>query len=314
MNSRDSEIILDMLIQKGYGVADNEKDADVILFNTCSVRQHAEERVIGNLNKLLSRRKNDENLRIGVVGCMAERHADMLIKQYPQVDIVAGPNNIYDIPDLLERSMMSLERPVATGNIKRPRKDASKGHEKGALSAFVNIMYGCDNFCSYCIVPHVRGREISRKKKEILEEIWALADKGCKEVTLLGQNVNSYGKTLNSNTTFMDLLAGVNKIRGIERIRFVTSHPKDAGLTLFRAMRDIEKVCESLHLPLQSGSDKILDLMNRKYRYSDYLKKVESFRAMLPEGGIKHRHNSGVSVGKRKGLPRNKESSGRYRV
>jgi tRNA-2-methylthio-N6-dimethylallyladenosine synthase len=285
MNERDSEIISGMLGGKGYELAENESEADVILFNTCSVRQHAEDRVIGNLQKLASRRKKEPDLRIGVLGCMAERHGEMLLKQYTQVDLVVGPNNIPDIPELIDRAMNG-ERVAATGNRKRPRKDASIGHKKGTLSDFVNIMYGCDNFCSYCIVPHVRGREISRKKKEIVEEVWALADKGCKEVTLLGQNVNSYGKTLNSKTTFPDLLEAVNKVRGIERIRFVTSHPKDAGMSLFRAMRDIEKVCENLHLPIQSASDKILDLMNRKYKYGDYLKKVEDYRKILPDGGL----------------------------
>jgi tRNA-2-methylthio-N6-dimethylallyladenosine synthase len=285
MNERDSEIILGMLVQKGYEVVDREEDAEIILFNTCSVRQHAEDRVTGNLHKLASRKKKNPDLRIGVVGCMAERHKEMLLKEYPMVDLVAGPSNIYDIPDLLEKAMMS-ERPAAIGGRRKSAKDDSAGHKKGALSAFVNIMYGCDNFCSYCIVPHVRGREISRKKGDIIDEVWALADKGCKEVTLLGQNVNSYGKTLNSTTTFPDLLEAVNKVRGIERIRFVTSHPKDAGMPLFRAMRDFEKVCESLHLPLQSGSNKLLDLMNRKYRYDDYLKKLESFRKIVPNAGL----------------------------
>jgi tRNA-2-methylthio-N6-dimethylallyladenosine synthase len=285
MNERDSEIILSLLALRGYEKVENEAEADVILFNTCSVRQHAEDRVAGGLQKLLSLKKKKPGVRIGVVGCMAERHGDMLLKLYPHLDIVSGPNNIYDIPELLDRAMMS-ERVVATGNKKRPRKDASMGHKKGVLTAFVNIMYGCDNFCSYCIVPHVRGREVSRKKKEILEEIWALANNGCKEVTLLGQNVNSYGKTLNSKTTFPDLLEAVAKVRGIERIRFVTSHPKDAGMPLFRAMRDIDKVCGNLHLPIQSASDKILDLMNRKYRYADYLKKVEGLRKILPDAGL----------------------------
>lgn len=285
MNFRDSEIITGVLAGKGYEFTDNEDEAGVVLFNTCSVRQHAEDRVTGNLHKLASRRKKDPDFRIGVVGCMAERHKEMLLKEYPMVDIICGPGNIYDIPELIEKSIAG-ERSAALGGKRKSAKGDSAGHTKGELSAFVNIMYGCDNFCSYCIVPHVRGREVSRTKRDILEEIWALADRGCKEVTLLGQNVNSYGKRLNSDTTFPDILEAANKVRGIERIRFVTSHPKDAGMPLFRAMRDLGKVCESLHLPLQSGSDKILDLMNRKYKYEDYLKKVESYRKTVPEGGL----------------------------
>ena len=285
MNERDSEIIMDLLRKGGYETADDESSADVLLFNTCSVRQHAENRVIGNLQKLASRKKKTPRLKIGVLGCMAERHGEILLKQYPQVDVVVGPNNIYDLPGILDKAFGD-ERNVAVGSKRRPQKDASGGHRPGGLSAFVNIMYGCDNYCSYCIVPHVRGREVSRKKKEIVDEVKKLSDNGFKEVILLGQNVNSYGRTLSSRTTFCDLLEAVSGVGGIERVRFVTSHPRDAGMPLFRAMRDIDKVCENLHLPLQSGSDKILDLMNRKYKYADYLKRVEGFRKIMPSGGL----------------------------
>ncbi|MFH1665641.1 MAG: tRNA (N6-isopentenyl adenosine(37)-C2)-methylthiotransferase MiaB [Candidatus Omnitrophota bacterium] len=288
MNERDSEIIVGMLEGEGYCVVGDEKDADVILFNTCSVRQHAEDRVIGNLQKLVSRKKNDPGLKIGVVGCMAQRHGEMLFKEFPQVDLVAGPNNIFDIPALLEKSFGGGdgEKAVALGNKKRPGKKTGKAKSSRAFSAFVNIMYGCDNYCSYCIVPYVRGREVSRPKRDILEEVRELVDSGVKEVTLLGQNVNSYGMGLTNKITFPELLEAACGVEGIERIRFMTSHPKDAGKGLFRAMKELDKVCEHIHLPLQSGSDKMLDLMNRKYKYGDYLKKIELLRSLVPDAGI----------------------------
>ncbi|MGB3112358.1 MAG: tRNA (N6-isopentenyl adenosine(37)-C2)-methylthiotransferase MiaB [Candidatus Omnitrophota bacterium] len=285
MNERDSELIAGMLLEKGYEIVDEPENANIILFNTCSVRQHAEDRVIGNLQKLASRRKKDADLRIGVLGCMAQRHGELLFKEYPQVDMVIGSSNIYDIPDLMPK-IFDSERILAVNNKKRPGKKAGADHRTGVFSAYVNIMYGCSNFCSYCIVPYVRGREVSRPKNDIIKEIKALAGKGFKEVTLLGQNVNSYGKGLSSKTTFPELLEAVDQIKGIERIRFTTSHPKDAGKPLFRAIRDLGKVCEYLHLPLQSGSDKILDLMNRKYKYEDYKKKIDLLRGMVPDVGI----------------------------
>jgi tRNA-2-methylthio-N6-dimethylallyladenosine synthase len=285
MNVRDSELIAGMLMEKGHKMVDGQEKADVILFNTCSVRQHAEDRVIGNLQKLASRRKKDPNLRIGVLGCMAKRHGELLFKEYSQVDIVVGPSNIYDIPDLIAKTSSS-EKILAVDKQKRPRKKTQTAHCGGAFSAFVNIMYGCNNFCSYCIVPYVRGREVSRSKGDIINEVKSLADRGFREVTLLGQNVNSYGTGLSGRATFPGLLEAASKVKGIERIRFTTSHPKDAGKSLFRAMRDLDKVCEHLHLPLQSGSDKILDLMNRKYSCKEYRKKIDLLRDMVPDAGI----------------------------
>ncbi len=285
MNERDSELIAGMLIEKGHEIVDDMGKADIVLFNTCSVRQHAEDRVRGNLQKLASRRKKDPKLRIGVLGCMAQRHGELLFKEFPQVDIVAGPNNIYDVPDMIGKTMDS-EKVLAVNNKKHPVKRVKGEHRSGVFSAYVNIMYGCNNFCSYCIVPYVRGKEVSRPKNDIINEVKALAGRGFKEVTLLGQNVNSYGRGLTNKITFPELLEGVNGIKGIERIRFTTSHPKDAGKSLFRAMSELDKVCESLHLPLQSGSDKILDLMNRKYKYDDYRRKIDLLRKMIPDAGL----------------------------
>ncbi|MDD5488160.1 MAG: tRNA (N6-isopentenyl adenosine(37)-C2)-methylthiotransferase MiaB, partial [Candidatus Omnitrophica bacterium] len=239
----------------------------------------------GNVQKLAHMKKKKPDLKIGVVGCMAERHGELLFKEQPAIDILAGPNNIYDIPELIESSF-GQDRVLAVKTVRRPKKGADTEYRAGVLSAFVNIMYGCDNFCSYCIVPHVRGREVSRPKKDIVKEVKLLADKGFKEITLLGQNVNSYGKGQTQKVDFPEILEAVNGVKGIERVRFTTSHPKDAGSRLFRAMRDLEKVCEHIHLPLQSGSDRMLDLMNRGYSYDDYRKKVDMLRGAIPDAGI----------------------------
>jgi len=285
MNMRDSEIIAGILKDARHKIVDDDKDADVILFNTCSVRQHAEDRVISEMGRFAGRKRKNPDLVLGIVGCMAERHGERLLKKYPYLDIVVGPNNIYDLPELIKK-IKSPEKALAVGNVRRPEKKIKNRFRAGKFSALVNIMFGCDNYCSYCIVPYVRGREISRPKKDIIDEIKDLADKGVKEITLLGQNVNSYGKGLTNRITFPGLLEGINDIKGIERIRFMTSHAKDAEKGLFRAMRDLDKVCEHLHLPLQSASDRILDLMNRKYTYDDYLRKIELLREMVPEVGV----------------------------
>jgi len=285
MNERDSELIAGILAEKGFEIVDSEEKADIVLFNTCSVRQHAEERVKGSLHKLASRKKKEPGLRIGVIGCMAQRHGELLFKEFEHVDMVVGPNNIYNIPELMEQALLH-EKVIAVDDKKRPAKGPVPSYRGGVFSAFVNIMYGCDNFCSYCVVPYVRGSEVSRPKKDIIDEVKSLTGRGFKEITLLGQNVNSYGKGLTNKATFPELLEAVNKVDGIERIRFVTSHPKDARKPLFKAMRDLDKVCEHIHLPLQSGSDKILDLMNRKYTLEDYLERVGVLREMMPDAGI----------------------------
>ena len=280
MNDRDSELIAGILKEKGYEITEDVNEADFIFFNTCSVRQHAEERVLGNVNKLKSLKKKNPELRIGVLGCMAKRHGETLLKDCPEVDMVIGPGNIYDLPDLMER-IVDSEKILVVDREKRPRKKDIPEYRSGIFSTYVNIMYGCNNFCSYCIVPYVRGQEVSRPKRDILDEIRSLADRGFKEVTLLGQNVNSYGKGLTNRITFPELLEDVNGIKGIERIRFTTSHPKDADKDLFRAIRDFDKVCENLHIPLQSGSDKILDLMNRRYTYVEYKDKIDLLKNMV---------------------------------
>ncbi|KJJ83312.1 tRNA-i(6)A37 thiotransferase enzyme MiaB [Candidatus Omnitrophus magneticus] len=286
MNVRDSGIIEESLKSRGYVFTDNILDADIVIFNTCTVRQNAEDRVLANVKSLSSRKKKNPNFKIAIVGCVAERHGEKILKDFPAIDILAGPNNIYDIPDLIEESF-SKNNVYAVGKEKRPsRKEEIDSLPNDDIQSFVNIMYGCDNFCSYCIVPYVRGREVSRPLMDIIDEIKILADKGIKEVTLLGQNVNSYGAGLSGNIDFTNLLEAVNKVAGIERIRFTTSHPKDAGKKLFTAMRDLKKVCPHIHLPLQAGSNRILELMNRKYTFEEYMEKIFLLREFLPDAGV----------------------------
>jgi len=286
MNVRDSEIIWEMLREAGYERAGALEEADVALFNTCSVRQHAEDRVIGNIRKLACRKKKNPGFKIGVLGCMGRRHGEMLFKEYPFLDLVMGPSDIYSVREMLDKVFAGEEKVIAVRKDKRPREKVRNKYWDGGVSAFVNIMYGCNNYCSYCIVPYVRGREVSRPKNDIIDEIKELVDRGAREITLLGQNVNSYGRGLTNKIKFPELLEEVNKIEGVSRIRFTTSHPKDADKSLFRAMKDLDKVSENLHLPLQSGSNKMLDLMNRKYTYEEYLDKINLLKSMVPDVGL----------------------------
>ncbi|MFH1407058.1 MAG: tRNA (N6-isopentenyl adenosine(37)-C2)-methylthiotransferase MiaB [Candidatus Omnitrophota bacterium] len=308
MNDRDTEILKSMLADKGYSFVLNPEEADIILYNTCSVRGHAEDRVWGQLKQFTS--PNIRKKIIGLVGCMAKIYGKKIFDKLPNVNLVCGPANIYDIPKLLEKLQNGTTRIVATDKKTRPVRNAiSNGarpedktnHQTrdAKICAYVSIMEGCDNFCSYCVVPYARGHERSRPAKEILNEIKCLIDNGYKDITLLGQNVSSY-KDINrlavsgsrlaaepqAPSDFVRLLEEIDKIAGNCRIRFVTSHPKDASEDLFEAMRDFGSVCEYLHLPLQSGSDRILEAMNRKYTGVHYLKLVEKLRKYVPECAI----------------------------
>jgi tRNA-2-methylthio-N6-dimethylallyladenosine synthase len=296
MNFRDSEEIAGIFMQKGWELAASPEEADVAIFNTCSVREHAEDRAISNIGALKALKKKRPGMVIGVMGCMAKAQGEKIIKRLPIVDFITGPANIYDIPGMVDGILANRRQGtvIATDKEARPYVGNIAYHTKG-VSALVTIMEGCNNFCSYCIVPYVRGREVGRPADDIIDEIKKLADEGYKEVTLLGQNVNSYnnGDTLpqsrvspNGTSPFVALLQGINGIGGIERIRFLTSHPKDAGEELFKAMRDLPKVCEHLHLPLQSGSDRMLRSMNRGYTAADYMKKVEMLRKHVPDCAI----------------------------
>lgn len=285
MNSRDSEIIYGMLIEKGYERARSMNEADVILFNTCSVRQHAEDRVYGKVGMLKDIKKDKPGVVLGIVGCMAQSHKEKILEELSHVDFICGPKNIYDIPDLVEKSMILGRRSQAVDKEVRPIDGPKTSYREETLKAYVSIGEGCNNYCSYCIVPFVRGEEVSRPKDDIVKEIKDLVKRGFKEVTLLGQNVNSYGSDLGEERGFVKLLEELDKT-GIKRLRFMTSHPKDANEDLFRAMGELGSVCEHLHLPLQSGSDRVLDLMNRGYTSSDYLKQVEELRKYVPDSAI----------------------------
>lgn len=275
MNVHDSEKISGVLKSEGYAEAGDPSDADVIIFNTCSIRQKAEQKFFSELGTMKNLKKTNPALKIAVAGCIAQQEGERIIQKAPYVDYVLGPQNI----NLLKDFIVKGERGVAIQDNPYLQDIDLPAERTDTVKAFVNIMYGCNNFCSYCIVPYTRGREKSRAAVSIIKEIIDLSEKGFKEVTLLGQNVNSYQSELN----FPKLLKEINKIDGIERIRFVTSHPKDLSDDLIFAIRDLHKVCEHIHLPLQSGSSKVLELMNRKYTYDEYLKKVRKIKSEIPD-------------------------------
>ena len=285
MNDYDSEILRGVLRERGFLAAGDVESADIVLFNTCSVREHAERRVYGQVGMLGKRKARSEKRKIiGVIGCMAQAHKEKILKDLPYVDLVCGPQHIYQIPDYLEDIILNKKKIVAVDEKQRPadRENHDFRDETKRVKAYVTIMEGCNNFCSYCIVPYVRGREKSRPPELIIKEIALLLEKGIKEITLLGQNVNSYGKDIAGGHSFCDLLKKIDAIGDLRRLRFVTSHPKDAGEEMFKVMAKLPTICESLHLPVQSGSDRILKCMNRKYSKDDYLRKVELLRKIVP--------------------------------
>lgn len=285
MNEHDSEKMSGILESLGYVNTDKKEDADLIIFNTCLVRENAELKVYGNLGELKALKREKPDLIIAICGCMMQKKEtrDIIKDKYKFVDIIFGTHNIHKLPELIanhnQHTRMIIDVWEDAGNI----IEGMPAKRKYSFKAFVNIMYGCNNFCSYCIVPYTRGREKSREPEDIVNEIKELAKEGCKEVTLLGQNVNSYGKTLDSKMSFADLLYLINEIDGIERIRFMTSHPKDLSDELIFAVRDCSKVCEHIHLPFQAGSNRILNLMNRKYTKEQYLELVKKIKNEIPD-------------------------------
>ncbi|ACL76050.1 tRNA (N6-isopentenyl adenosine(37)-C2)-methylthiotransferase MiaB [Ruminiclostridium cellulolyticum] len=284
MNENDSERLSGMLSGMGYSECSERKDSDLIIFNTCCVRENAEQKVYGHLGALKKLKETNPNLIIAICGCMMQQKdvVEHIKKTYKHVDIVFGTHNLYKFPELLNTAITTRSTVIdvwdSTGSIAENMPISRKEN----IKAWVTVMYGCNNFCSYCIVPYVRGRERSRSLEEIKNEVEKLAKDGCKEITLLGQNVNSYGKDLEGDLTFAGLLRELNKVQGIERIRFMTSHPKDLSDELIYAMRDCEKVCEHLHLPVQAGSSKILDEMNRRYSKEQYLGLIEKVKSNIP--------------------------------
>ncbi len=284
-NENDSERLRGMLKESGYEITCDTETADVIIFNTCAVRDHAEQKVLGNLGALKNLKRKNEELIIGICGCMMQQRqvADKIKKKFSHVDIVFGTHTLFELPSLLWQVIEEKKRQFNIIDIDgRIAEDIPIVRERSAV-AYISIMYGCNNFCSYCIVPYVRGRERSRAKEDILKEVREVAAEGYKEIMLLGQNVNSYGKDNSDGVDFSDLLQIISEVDGIERIRFMTSHPKDFTEKLMQTIRDNKKVCKQLHLPVQAGSDKILSDMNRKYTADDYIKKVEKMRQMVPE-------------------------------
>lgn len=287
MNEHDSEKILWMLEEIGFEEGTSEKESDFVIYNTCAVRENAENKVFGKLGELKRQKRENEDLLIAVCGCMTqiEETTKVITSKYRHVDIIFGTNNIQKLPELLIEKLKGKKRAIdihANTEIYE-NLDANRLYP---FKAFVNIIYGCNNFCSYCIVPYTRGREASREPEYIIEEIKRLVKGGTKEITLLGQNVNSYGKTLEKDYNFVDLLTDINNIEGLERLRFMTSHPKDISNELIDAYGKLDKLCRHLHLPVQSGSNRLLKEMNRKYTREDYLEKIRLIRKVDPNISI----------------------------
>ena len=284
-NEADSEKIRGYLAEMGYGFTQDEFQADVIVVNTCAVREHAEMRVLGNVGALNHTKKNKPEQIIAVCGCMVQQQhmAEKIKKSYPVVDLVFGPHELWRFPELLEQVMTRHKRVFATEDSSGAVAEGIPLRRDGTVKAWLSIMYGCNNFCSYCIVPYVRGRERSRLPEDIVREARELVEQGYKDITLLGQNVNSYGKDLDCGVDFSDLLRMINDIPGDFLIRFMTSHPKDATEKLFQTMAECEKCAHHIHLPVQSGSDRILKVMNRNYDSAKYIRQVELARRYMPD-------------------------------
>ncbi len=287
MNEKDSEIMEQLMRKNNYLPAEDMKTADIIIINTCSIRAKAEQKVYSLLGSLRCRKKENSIFLIAVAGCVAQQEGRKMISRMPHVDLVIGPQSIYNLPDLLSKAEKSKKSIVETGlspdfNIPLilPDPGNGAGHKR-----FVNIMQGCNNFCTYCIVPYTRGRESSREVGDILAEVRHLVDHGVKEVTLLGQNVNSYGndRSADRHTSFPELLRQVAKVKGLKRLRFTTSHPKDLSPALIGCFREFDNLCPHFHLPVQSGSNAVLKRMNRKYTIEAYLEKVAGLREAQPD-------------------------------
>jgi tRNA-2-methylthio-N6-dimethylallyladenosine synthase len=300
MNERDSEIIAQSLSEHGYKETVQMDEADLIIINTCSIRAKAEQKVMSLLGMLRKVKINRPNLKICVAGCVAQQEGEQLLGRMPHVDFVVGTQNIYNIPELLEKNVYNKKVITSmSDSYNIPRFIPDFQHElrdiafpaTQSFKKFVTIMQGCNNFCSYCVVPYTRGREISRNKNDIIDEVNVLVENGIKEITFLGQNVNSYGlanKVTDNGThySFASLLRDVSCISELKRIRFTTSHPKDLSDDLMRCFKDIDILCRQIHLPVQAGSDSVLLRMNRKYTIASYLQKVAALRSYCPDIAI----------------------------
>ncbi len=287
-NVSDGERMKGLLSDMGYVFVDDEKEADLILLNTCAIREHAEDRVYGNIGRLKVLKKQNPDLIICICGCMVQqKHVEEKIrKSYPYVTVVFGTHVMHKLPEFVYRALTTGKRVYDTDNTNLEIAEGNNVWRDGKIRAWLPIMYGCNNFCSYCVVPYVRGRERSRKSEEILKEARHLVSLGFKDITLLGQNVNSYGKGLDEDINFAKLLRMINDIEGDFTIRFMTSHPKDCTKELLDAMAECEKVAKHLHLPVQSGNDRVLKEMNRHYDRAKYLSLIEYAREVMPDLSI----------------------------
>ncbi len=300
MNARDSEKLRGILSRAGFALTDRE-EADFVLYNTCTVRENANQKVYGHLGYIKNLKKKNPRMIVALCGCMMQEKevVEKLRRSYPFVNLIFGTHNLYRFPELLYRTLCAQEEILHSDEPDRqPAMIAEVWENAGQIvedlpsdrsysfKCGINIMFGCNNFCSYCIVPYVRGRERSRRPEDILSEIRALSEEGVVEVMLLGQNVNSYGKTLGEPISFAELLRRVEQVPGIRRIRFMTSHPKDLSDELIEVMSHSEKICRHLHLPLQSGSSRILKKMNRRYTKEQYVALTEKLRQEIPDLSI----------------------------
>ena len=291
MNEHDSETLAGMLLEKGYQPVAERKDANLVIFNTCSIRENADKRFFGTLGQLKKKKTElGDNFTVCVCGCMMQQQhiIDTIKEKYPWVDVIFGTNNLHQLPELLDKLYQEKQKQLSVWQDGGEIVEGLPAKRLYRHKAFVNIMYGCNNFCTYCIVPYTRGRERSRKPEDIVAEIKNLVNDGVREVMLLGQNVNSYRgiSADGTQTDFADLIARINEIEGLARIRFMTSHPKDISDKLIAAYGTCEKLCHYIHLPVQAGSSKVLREMNRHYTREAYLQKVEKLRAIDPDMAI----------------------------
>lgn len=286
MNVQDSGKMAALLQDSGYETTDDPEGADLIIVNTCSIREKAAQKIYSQLGRFRSLKEDRPQLLLGVGGCLAQERGERLFQRAPYLDVVFGTHQIHRLPELIEIRELTGERIAETGFCERvPSLAIPAAPSAGSVSAFVTIMQGCDNFCAYCVVPHLRGREENRPLPEIVREVETLAAGGVREVTLLGQNVNSYGRT-SGGPDFADLIRALGDVAGIERIRFTTSHPKDLSPQLIDCFGKVASLCEHIHLPVQAGSDRVLKRMNRGYTAGEYREKVDLLRRSCPEISI----------------------------
>ena len=286
MNVNDSEYLVGQLQNSNYEMTHDILDADLILLNTCCVRKKVEQKVYSLIGKVKKIKEKNSHLKLGICGCLAQKEKENILKKMPVVDFLLGPSQITEIGALLNRIHNNHQKYLYCNHLPVFSLKETPIKRKGSITALVQIMRGCNNFCSYCVVPYTRGPEQSREVKEILSEVDSLVKDGFKEVILLGQNVNSYGQDLEEKITFAELLKMVAKIKGLQRIRFLTSHPKDLSIDLIETINYEEKICNHIHLPIQSGSDKILRLMNRKYDTARYIKIYKKIRETIKDVSI----------------------------